>query len=282
VNQIEAARRRIEEERQAHAKRRELAKQSALKIQEKTSQPAGPKHGNRYANSLGMNFIFIGPGSFTMGSSKNEPGHSKNEAQHMVMISKGYWLQTTEVTQAQWVSVMGKNPSHFKGIDLPVESVSWRDVQLFIKKLNQKNGQKITVRLPSEAEWEYAARAGTSTAFAFGKCLTTQQANYIGKSPLAGCKRSKYAKKTVAAGILAANAWGIFDMHGNVHEWCQDWFGAYSKKEVTDPTGPKTGRHKIIRGGSWRVGAAACRSAARNRYAPTRRSSSVGFRLAAD
>jgi formylglycine-generating enzyme required for sulfatase activity len=229
-----------------------------------------------------MNFIFVGPGSFMMGSPTNEPGRSSNEIQHMVKLSKGFWLQTTEVTQAQWVLVMGKNPSHFKGIQMPVESVSWRDVQLFIKKLNQKEGRKITVRLPSEAEWEYAARAGTSTVFAFGKCLTTQQANHIGRSPLAGCERSKYLKKTVAAGTLAANNWGFFDMHGNVYEWCQDWLGAYSPKEVTDPIGPKKGRYKIIRGGSWRQGAAACRSAARNRYAPNRRSSSVGLRLAAD
>jgi serine/threonine-protein kinase PpkA len=281
-NQIAAARRRVTAARREHARKSRPTRQRSLQVQDKSTQPTGPKHGDRYSNAIGMNFIFVGPGSFTMGSPKKEPGRGSNEIPHQVMLAKGYWLQTTEVTQAQWVLVMGDNPSHFKGIDLPVESVSWQDVQQFIKKLNQKEGRKITVRLPTEAEWEYAARAGTSTAFAFGKCLTTQQANYIGRSPLTGCEKSKYLKKTVAAGTLAANPWGFYDMHGNVHEWCQDWLGAYSKKRVTDPTGPEKGRYKIIRGGSWRQGAAACRSAARNRYAPTRRSSSLGFRLAAN
>jgi serine/threonine protein kinase/formylglycine-generating enzyme required for sulfatase activity len=281
-NQIAAARRRVEAARRKHAGKTRPAGQSALLVQEKSTQPIGPKHGDRFNNALGMNFVFVGPGKFSMGSPKNEPGHSSNEVLHPVTLSKGYWLQTAEVTQAQWVLVMGKNPSHFKGIDLPVESVSWQDVQQFIKKLNQKDGRKINVRLPTEAEWEYAARAGTSTPFAFGKCLTTQQANFIGRSTLPGCKKSKYLKQTVAAGTLAANRWGFYDMHGNVHEWCQDWLGDYSPKGVTDPTGPEKGRYKIIRGGSWRQGAAACRCAARNRYAPARRSSSLGFRLAAD
>lgn len=280
--QIAAARRRVEAARREHAAKTRMAKQRSLQVQNKSTQATGPKHGDRYRNALGMKFIFVGPGNFMMGSPKNEPGRSSNEIQHLVKLSKGFWLQTTEVTQTQWVMVMGNNPSHFKGIDLPVESVSWKDIQQFIKKLNQKQSRKITVRLPTEAEWEYAARAGTSTAFAFGKCLTTQQANYIGKSPLAGCEKSKYLKKTALAGILAANPWGFYDMHGNVHEWCQDWLSAYSQKEATDPTGPKKGRYKIIRGGSWRQGAAACRCAARNRYAPARRSSSLGFRLAAD
>lgn len=281
-DQIAAARRRVEAARRRHAKRMRLARQRSLHVQEEAAQPTGPKHGDRYSNALGMDFIFVGPGNFTMGSPKTEPDRSSNETRHPVTLSEGYWLQTTEVTQAQWALVMGNNPSHFKGIDLPVESVSWQDVQQFIKKLNQKEGRRITVRLPTEAQWECAARAGTSTAFAFGKCLTTLQANYIGKSPLAGCEKSNYLKKTVAAGTLDANAWGFYDMHGNVYEWCQDWLGAYSPKGVRDPAGPKKGRYKVIRGGSWRHGAAACRTAARNRYAPTRRSSSLGFRLAAD
>ncbi len=281
-NQIAAARGRVEKARREQAGKIQQARQNALAVQDKSLQVTGPKHGDRYSNALGMNFVFVGPGRFMMGSPENEPGRNPNETQHPVILSKGFWLQTTEVTQAQWVLVMGDNPSHFKGIDLPVESVSWQDVQLFMEKLNQKDGANITVRLPTEAEWEYAARAGTSTAFAFGSCLTSQQANHIGRSPLAGCEASDYLKETIAAGTLAANSWGFFDMHGNVHEWCQDWLGNYPPQDVTDPTGPARGRYKIIRGGSWRQSAAACRSAARNRYAPTRRSSSLGFRLAAD
>lgn len=281
-DQIAAARKRVVAARREHAGKIRPATLRSRQVRENPTPPTGPKHGDRYSNTIGMTFVFVGPGNFTMGSPKNEPGRSSNETRHQVMLSKGYWLQTTEVTQAQWVLVMSDNPSHFKGVNLPVESVSWQDVQQFIKKLNQKEGRNITVRLPTEAEWEYAARAGTSTPFAFGKCLTTKQANYIGRSPLAGCKKSKYLKKTVATGTLAANTWGFYDMHGNVHEWCQDWLGAYSPNGVTNPTGPENGRYKIIRGGSWRQAAAACRSASRNRYAPTRRSSSLGFRLAAD
>jgi serine/threonine protein kinase/formylglycine-generating enzyme required for sulfatase activity len=281
-DQIAIARRRVETARRRYAAKARPTKQSALRSQAKSMPAATPKHGDRYSNGLGMNFIYVGPGRFMMGSPPTEPGRSSKETPHKVVLTKGFWLQTTEVTQAQWVQIMGANPSHFKGIARPVESVSWRDIRQFIEKLNRRQGRDITVRLPTEAEWEYAARAGTTTPFAFGRCLTTRQANYIGKSPLAGCKKSKYIKQTVAAGTLAANGWGFYDMHGNVHEWCQDWLGAYPSKRVTDPAGPRKGRYKIIRGGSWRKGAAACRSAARNRYSPTRRSSSLGFRLAAD
>lgn len=286
--QIAAARVRIQAARSAHAKRIQKAEPPLQAERIKTAVQHKPavrrvsQHGDRFSNALGMNFIFIGPGRFTMGSPKSEPGHSGDEGQHLVRLTAGYWIQTTEVTQAQWVLVMGGNPSHFKGIDLPVESVSWHDVQKFIEKLNQKEGHKITMRLPSEAEWEYAARAGTSTAFAFGECLARHQANYIGSNPLKGCQKEKYLKKTIAAGSLAPNPWGLFDMHGNVLEWCQDWLGPYPETAVEDPVGPAKGRYKIIRGGSWRLGAAASRSAARNRYAPTRRSSSLGFRLAGD
>jgi formylglycine-generating enzyme required for sulfatase activity len=280
--EIAAARKRIETARRKYAGKAQPARQSTLWSRATSMPPAGPRHGDRHTNRLGMNFVFVGPGRFMMGSPLSEPGRNSKETQHPVVLSKGFWLQTTEVTQAQWALVMGDNPSHFKGIALPVESVSWQDVQQFIKKLNRKEGRTFAVRLPTEAEWEYAARAGTSTPFAFGRCLTTRQANFIGKSPLAGCKKSKSIKQTNAAGALAANPWGFYDMHGNVHEWCRDWLGAYPPKGITDPTGPQRGRYRIIRGGSWRQGAAACRSAARNRYSPTRRSSSLGFRLAAD
>lgn len=281
-DQIAAARRRVTIAREAHARKALTAQRPAPALPPTAAPTAGPNHGGRFSNTLGMNFIYIAAGSFTMGSPKDEAERNRDETQYKVTLSKGYWLQTTEVTQAQWAALMGRNPSHFKGTDLPVEGVSWEDVQQFIDKLNRKQGPKFTVRLPSEAEWEYAARAGTATAFAFGKCLSTTQANFIGSAPLKGCKKEGYLKKTVPTGSLAPNRWGFFDMHGNVHEWCQDWLGPYPPKAATDPAGPAKGRYKVIRGGSWRKGAADCRSAARYRYGPKRRSSSVGFRLAGD
>lgn len=281
-DQITAARRRVAAARDAHARKALIAQRPASAPPPKAEPTGRPNHGDRFSNTMGMTFVYIAPGSFTMGSPKNEAGRNRDETRHKVTLSKGYWLQTTEVTQAQWAALMDGNPSHFKGIDLPVEGVSWKDVQQFIQKLNQKQGPQFTVRLPSEAEWEYAARAGTTTAFAFGKCLSTTQANYIGSAPLKDCKKEGYLKKTAPTGSLVPNNWGFFDMHGNVHEWCQDWLAPYPRKDAIDPSGPAKGRYKVIRGGSWRKGAADCRSAARYRYGPKRRSSSVGFRLAGD
>ena len=232
----------------------------------------------RFTNSIGQEFVYIEPGSFMMGSPENEPGRGSDETQHRVTLTKGFYMQTTEVTQGQWKAVMGNNPSYFKdcGDNCPVEQVSWEDAQEFIKKLSRKEGKEY--RLPTEAEWEYAARAGTSTPFAFGKCLSADQANYDGNYPNV-CPKGKYREKTVPAGSFSPNAYGLYDMHGNVWEWCQDWYGYYPAGSVTNPEGSSTGSGLVRRGGSWYVNDSNCRSANRLNSAPSDRFSNLGFRL---
>jgi len=238
------------------------------------------KRGKKISNSLGMKFVYIPPGTFTMGSPSNEPGRYDNERQHQVTLTKGFYMQTTEITQGQWMAVMGSNPSYFKncGDSCPVEQVSWNDVQEFIRKLNGREGSG-NYRLPTEAEWEYAARAGTDTPFSFGRCLSTDQANYNGNYPLSGCPKGKYRKRTIAAASFFPNAWGLYDMHGNVWEWCQDWYGNYPSGSVTDPKGASSGSYRMLRGGSWYDGARYCRSANRYGGTPGRRGRYYGFRL---
>jgi len=231
-------------------------------------------------NSIGMEFVYIKPGSFMMGSPSNESGRDDDEVQHRVSITKSFYIQTTEVTQGQWKAVMGSNPSHFKncGDDCPVENVSWNDVKEFIHKLNQREGSG-TYRLPSEAEWEYAARAGTDTPFSFGRCLSTDQANYHGNYPLSGCAKGKYRNSTIRVASFSPNAWGLYDMHGNVYEWCQDWYAKYYSSSATDPTGPSSGSYRVIRGGGWLNYARVCRSANRVSCTPGYRGYDLGFRL---
>jgi formylglycine-generating enzyme required for sulfatase activity len=177
-------------------------------------------------------------------------------------------MQETQVTQLMWMSVMGNNPSNFQGVNLPVETVSWNDAQEFIQRLNAMNVAPAGFRfsLPTEAQWEYACRAGTMTAFSFGDTLTQQQAHF-GRN------------QTSEVGQYPANAWGLRDMHGNVWEWVQDWFGEYPSGAVTDPTGASTGSYRVIRGGGWNNFAEYCRSAYRNRRDPSCRFSNIGFRL---
>jgi len=160
----------------------------------------------------------------------------------------------------------------------PVTCVSWNDVQKFIEWLNKKGESSYS--LPTEAEWEYAARAGTTTPFAFGECLSTDKANYSGNYPLEGCKTGEYRQKTIPVGSLEANKWGLYDMHGNVWEWCQDWYEDYPTGSVVDPAGPSSGVSRVLRGGSWSSHARYCRSAYRNRWnAPDFRRGNAGFRL---
>ncbi len=218
-----------------------------------------------------------------MGSPSNEPERSKDETQHKVTLSKGFYIQTTEVTRGQWKAVMGENTTPYDfndcGNDCPVERVSWYDVQKFINKLNEHetNGY----RLPTEAEWEYACRAGTTTPFSFGNCLGTDQANYNGDKPLAGCTDGKYRNKIMPTKSFGPNAFGLYDMHGNVWEWCQDWYGEYSSNPETDPVGPLEGPNRVFRGGGWGDSGRGCRAARRGGSRPDFRGTGVGFRLAA-
>ena len=187
--------------------------------------------------------------------------------QHEVTLTKPFYMGKHEVTQEQWEALMGKNPSTTKGAKLPVTNVSWEDCQEFIKKLNAKTDGGY--RLPTEAEWDYACRAGTTTAYSFGDKITPKDANYLD---------SKIGKP-VAVGSYKPNAFGLFDMHGNVWEWCEDWHGEYPFA-VTDPKGPATGNRRVVRGGSSGYYGSFARSSNRYYSLPTNRGSLGGFRLA--
>ena len=190
------------------------------------------------------------------------------QPQHRVKITKPFYMGVYVVTQAQYEAVMGANPSYFKGESNPVEKVSWNDAVEFCKKLSAKTGQ--TVRLPTEAEWEYACRAGTTTPFNTGETISTDQANYNGNFTYGSGSKGEYRQKTVAVGSFAPNALGLYDMHGNVWEWCQDWYdaGYYKNSPTDDPPGPEKGESRVLRGGSWNSDPRSCRSAVRSRGVP--------------
>jgi sulfatase modifying factor 1 len=220
-------------------------------------------------NSIGMKFVWIPPGSFVMGSPKEEVGRFDNETPHKVTLTKGFYMGVHAVTQEQWQAVMGNNPSNFKDEkNLPVDTVSWDDCLEFIKKLREKD--KKQYRLPSEAEWEYSCRAGTKTPFHFGETISTDQANYNGNFTYGDGEKEVYRNKTTPVGSFPANAWGLHDMSGNVYQWCQDWYGEYPQKDVIDPQGPEKGESRVLRGGSWIGSPVYCRSAYRSRIEPDR------------
>jgi formylglycine-generating enzyme required for sulfatase activity len=201
-----------------------------------------------------MRFVWCPADTFTMGSPPTEFGRDEDERQHRVTLSQGFWLGKYEVTQAQWQSVMGSNPSSFKGPHNPVDTVSWDDCQAFIRKLNGQAG--VSSRLPTASEWEYACRAGTTTAYGFGANATNVDAYaWFGENS---------GDTTHPVGRKQANAWGLHDMHGNLWEWCRDWYGAYPSGAVTDPAGPDTGSARVMRGGSYGGLARRSRSAYRS------------------
>ena len=249
-------------------------------------QPAASKpveSGRVITNRLGMKFVLIQPGSFNMGSNN---GNDDEKPVHRVTISKPFYMQTTEVTQAQWQAVMGGNPSSFKGDDRPVEMVRWHDVQEFIRKLNAQEGSN-KYRLPTEAEWEYAARAGSTTAYSWGDDIDCSKAMYENDPGSSETKCVDYVRgrglvpdSTAPVGSYAPNAWGLYDLHGNVWEWVQDRYGSYSSGSSTDPSGPSSGSERVNRGGGWTLTAGSCRSANRGRDDPGIRYSILGFRLA--
>ena len=205
-----------------------------------------------FTNSIGMTFVWIKPGSFMMGSPKVEAARRDDEVQHKVTLTKGFYLGIHLVTQEQWQVLMGNNPSNFQGEkNLPVDNVSWNDCQEFVKKLRTKD--KKPYRLPSEAEWEYACRALRTTPFHFGETISTNQANYDGNFAYGNGGRGVFRWKTTPVDRFPANAWGLHDMHGNLWECCQDWYGDYPRKNQVDPQGPNAGRCRVLRGGSWRA-----------------------------
>jgi formylglycine-generating enzyme required for sulfatase activity len=251
-------------------------------------------------NSVGMKLVLVPAGRFTMGSPASEKERGNEEGpQHGVEITRAFYLGTFPVTQEQFRRVLGTNPSHFaaegggrdqvKRLDtrsFPVERVSWEEAVAFCHRLSEmpeEKSRKRTYRLPTEAEWEHACRAGAtgSTPFSFGASLSSAQANCNGTYPYGGGARGPYLERTSAVGSFPSNAWGLFDMHGNVWEWCSDWFdlSTYATGANRDPAGPPAGKTKVLRGGSWGDIASRCRSAYRNRIMPASCGSSIGFRV---
>jgi formylglycine-generating enzyme required for sulfatase activity len=274
--------------------------------------------GREISNSIGMRLVLIPAGKFKMGSPPDEAERSGDEEQHEVEITKAFYLGIHEVTQGQFRKVMGYNPSYFstggKGAagvkysyepaggkdavkdlastdDLPVDNVSWEEARTFLQKLSdlpeeKKAGHKY--RLPTEAQWEYACRGGASSSEPFhidgkpSQSLSSRQANFDGHSPYGDAGKGDHRERTCKVGSYRPNGFGLYDMHGNVHEWCADWYArdSYGKSPRTDPPGPAEGSERVFRGGCWDSSGSSCRSAYRFRYTPGYRSHILGFRAA--
>ena len=234
-----------------------------------SGERAVPLAAQQSLSAMGIDMIACAGGTFSMGSTR---GGSREQPVRLVTLSP-FWLAKTEVTQAQWEAVMGSNPSYFKGGQLPVENVSWDDTMEFCRKLTERERQAgrlpagTIYTLPTEAQWEYACRAGTTEDYAGGLDAMA----WYGKNS---------GVTTHAVGTMRANAWGLHDMHGNVWEWCLDWYGPYLGGRVTDPKGVPLGSNRVIRGGCWSIGAYGARSANRNFNVPGNRYDGIGFRPA--
>jgi Uncharacterized conserved protein len=234
-------------------------------------QPLNDEQRAKILAELSNSFVKIPAGEFMMGATN---GQSDERPVHRVRISRSFEMGKYEVTHAQWEAVMGRLPTGFKGASLPVENVSWDDAQEFIEKLNARNDSYV-YRLPTEAEWEYACRAGTTTTFAFGDRLNSKQANFY-------ASKETFLGRTTAVGSYQPNAWGLYDMHGNVWEWCQDWYDKdyYAQSPGVDPQGPESGSFRVKRGGSWFANEQQPpRSAIRAHYSPENYMGDLGFRL---
>ena len=276
------------------------------------TDPSSPTPSQRFYRAVSVpapadtNLVFIQPGTFTMGSPTNEAERSLDEVQHTVIISRGFWMEKFLVTQGNYLSLTTTNPSYFNGdrsgppwndrnygtnLTRPVETVSWTDATNYcaLRTQQERAGGLIPTnyvyRLPTESEWEYACRAGTTTAFYLGSGLHSGQANFNGQyeyDASVGTTNNAsgiFLQQTTAVGSYAANGWGLYDMIGNVVEWCQDWYDVYPAASVTDPQGPLTGSFRVVRGGKWFSNAVGCRSAYRDVSNPGSSSYNVGFRI---
>jgi uncharacterized protein (TIGR02996 family) len=243
-------------------------------------RPCLPRQTLTLAKGVDMTFAWIAPGTFLMGSPPEEPERFEEEMLHDVAVTQGFYLGIHAVTQAQWQAVMGNNPSHFKGKNRPVEQVSWDDCQAFCTKLSERDGK--CYGLPSEAEWEYACRAGTTTPFHFGETISTDQANYNGNYPYNKGVNGVNRRRTTLVSSFPPNAWGLFDMHGNVWDWCQDVYRRYEELNTINTLDTENidESARVLRGGSWGNFARHCRAATRGRNAPGDRYGSNGFRVA--
>ena len=273
----ETAERRAREEEERKAREAVECKGHEVSLQNGTCLETGVCRTLTLPGGAEMEMIYCSPGEFTMGSPANEEGRKDDETQHRVRLTDGFWLGKYLVTQRQWKGVMRNRPSEYRGDNLPVESVSWDDCQKFIAKVNASLG--CGARLPTEAEWEYACRAGTTTAYFWGNALNGDKANCDGNYPCGTKTKGPYLENTTPVGRYAPNWWGFYDMHGNVCEWCNDRYGDYPSGSVTNPTGPATGSYRVLRGGSWCINARHCRSASRDWSFPGNRFHNRGFRL---
>ena len=234
---------------------------------------------------LGIEFVYIPKGSFQMGENSID-NNSNAEPIHQVNMPNGFWLGRTEVTQDQWQKIMGseeihpEKPSPFRGINpaYPKVSISYFDIERFLEKLNELS-REYRFRLPTEAEWEYACRAGTTTTFSYGLSLHDSLANFNAEMPSKYSSLGNRLEHPEPVGSYAPNQWGLYDMHGNVWEWVSDWYAPYSREEETNPTGPKEGKEKVIRGGSWSFGAMNAKSSFRKTHEPGLWGFSIGFRM---
>jgi formylglycine-generating enzyme required for sulfatase activity len=260
---------------------------------------AGEGGGQAVTNAIGMKLVLVPTGKFTMGSATTEADRGDDEAQHTVEITKPYYMSANLVTQEEYTKVMGKNPSWMsasgsarqkvKGLDtsqFPVDNVSWRDAQQFCDRLSamdRKAGKSRQYRLPTEAEWEYACReAGkTTTPFSCGESLSSAQANFDGTFPYGKAARGPSLSRTTRVGSYKPNQLGLYDMHGNIWQWCSDWYGKdyYSRSPKTDPQGPASGTTRVLRGGAWCQNGKECRSAYRGNEAPNFQDGTIGFRV---
>ncbi len=249
------------------------------------------KAGDRLENGIGMTLSYIPSGSYVMGSPAGEKGRDEDENQVRVTITRPFYMGRTEVTQSQWQAVMGEyyksadgigDATQFIGPDMPVHNVSWNDAVAFCKRLSEKEHR--TYRLPSEAEWEYACRAGTTTPFNTGDNLTSAQAQIDASEPYIGTTRGRTPQRTQRVASFPPNAWGLYDMHGNVAQWCADWYASLPIGEATDPKGPAQptsleSANRVVRGGAWCQPARTARSASRWNYSPVIKTNYIGFRV---
>jgi formylglycine-generating enzyme required for sulfatase activity len=227
-----------------------------------------------------MKFVLVPRGEFIMGSPETEIGRRTDEGPQLkVTITKPFYIGVMEVTQKQWKAVMGNNPSHFRGDNLPVEQVSWNDCQEFLAKLSAKNGG--VFRLPTEAEWEYVCRAGTTTPFNIGNTINPDQANFDGRFIYGNGSKGKQREKTTSAGTLVSNAWGLYDMHGNVNEWCEDLYNeSYcGERSIIDSAGHSKDNKRVCRGGCYEDSPENCRSATRSGINSSFKMRYLGFRV---
>jgi uncharacterized protein (TIGR02996 family) len=230
-----------------------------------------------------MAFVLVPPGSFRMGTTPKERRRDGDEGPaHEVALTRGFWLGVHQVTQEQWAAVLPPHQGRFQGPTLPVDGVSWEQCQEFLAALRGRTGA--ACRLPSEAEWEYACRACTLTPYSFGPSLSSGQANFDGNYPYGDAGKGPWLERTTPVGSYRPNAFGLYDMHGNVWEWCEDWYaeGYYRRSPERDPTGPGAGEAKVLRGGSWYSYGWSCRSAGRERFSPESGAGNYGCRVALD